>query len=126
MLSMGNSRVFFQCALCRSVITKLLLPLRPDQPICLEDGKAAVPQGFFGIKTREQWSAEGSILVNLSDLVGTRHHPDSHRLNGCCGLDGMDGANLVCANVHEIGTEKSDCWMPHAAVLLDSVVQVNE
>jgi hypothetical protein len=43
-----------------------------------------------------------------------------------CGLDGMDGPNLVCVNGHEIGTEKSDCWMPHAAVLLDSIVRVNE
>jgi hypothetical protein len=123
---MGNSRVFFQCPFCRAVITRPLLPLTPDLPICLADGQAAVPEGFFGVKTPEQWSAEGNILVNLSDLVGTQHHPDSHRLAGCCGLDGMDGPNLVCANGHEIGTEKSDCWMPHAAVLLNSVVQVNE
>jgi hypothetical protein len=123
---MEDRRVFFQCPFCKAAITKPLLPLTPQQPLSLEDGKAAVLVGFFGIKTREQWSAEGSILVNLSDLVGTQHHPDSRRLAGCCGLDGMDGPNLVCANGHEIGTEKSDCWMPHAAVLLDTVVQVDE
>jgi hypothetical protein len=74
------------------------LPLRSDQQLCLEDGKAAVPEGFFGVKTREQWSAEGSMLVNVSDLLETHHHPDIHRL------------------------AESDSWMPHAAVLLDSVV----
>ena len=102
---MADDRVVFQCPFCKAVITRPLLPLRPDQPICFEDGTAAIPEGFFGVKTPE--------------------HPDSHRLAGCCGLDGMDGPNLVCPNGHEIGTEKSDCWMPHAAVLLDSVVQVN-
>jgi|SRR5215831_9113867 len=114
------------CPLCRAVITRPLSPLGPDQRLCLEDGKAAVPEGFFGVKTGDQWSAEGSILVNLSDLVETHHHSDLHRLAGCCGLDGMDGPNLVCVNGHEIGTEKSDGWMPHAAVLLDSIVQVSE
>src|SRR5262249_2134244 len=123
---MEGEHVLFQCAVCQAVITRPLLSLPSDQSICLEDGKAAVPQGFFAIKTPEQWSAEGRILVNLSDLAGTQHHPDFHRLAGCCGLDGMDGPNLVCSNGHDIGTEKSDCWMPHAAILLDSVVQVNE
>jgi hypothetical protein len=126
MLSMGNGRVFFECPICKAAITRPLLPLGPDQQLCLENGKAAVPEGFFGVKTREQWSAKGSTLVNLSDLVGTHHHPDVHRLAGCCGLDGMDGPNLLCANGHEIGTEKSDCWMPHAAVLLGCVVRVYE
>jgi hypothetical protein len=50
------------------------------------------------------------VLVNLNDLVGTEHHQDRHRLNGCCGLDGCDGPNLVCPKGHEIGTERSDCW----------------
>jgi hypothetical protein len=58
--------------------------------------------------------------------VETHHHSELHRLAECCGLDGMDGPNFVCVNGHEIGTEMSDCWMPHAAILLDSVVHVNE
>ncbi len=114
----------FHCPRCKAPITKPLSPLRSDQPLCFEERKAAVPEGFFGVNTCDLWSAEGSILVNLADLVGTHHHP--HRLAGCCGLDGLDGPNLLCVNGHEIGTEKSDCWMPHAAVLLDSVVQIND
>jgi hypothetical protein len=66
------------------------------------------------------------VIVNIADLVSIRRHPDFRRLNGCCGLDGCDGPNLVCTNGHEIGTEKSDCWTPHAAVLLENVVGVNE
>lgn len=56
-------------------------------------------------------------MINLEDAVNTRHHPDTRRLNGCCGLDGRDGLNTVCANGHEVGTEKSDCWMPHVLLL---------
>lgn len=90
--------------------------------LCIEDGKAAVPPGYFGINTPDYWTDGGDrVLVNLSDLVGTKHHDDLHRLNGCCGRDGCDGPNVVCMNGHEIGTEKSDCWMAHAVVLLENV-----
>lgn len=51
--------------------------------------------------------------MNLNDLINSKYHSDSSRLNGCCGNDGLDGINRVCKNNHEIGTEKSDCWMPH-------------
>jgi hypothetical protein len=30
---------------------------------------------------------------------------------------------LLCSNGHEIGTERSDCWMAHGAVLLPAVVR---
>src|SRR6266571_1330633 len=62
-----------------------------------------------------------TVVLIVGILSGTKHHSDYHRRNGCCGLDGMDGPNLVCPNAHEVGTEKSDCWMPHAAVLLENV-----
>jgi len=52
------------------------------------------------------------IVLNLKDTINTKHHSDQSRLNGCCGLDGL-GMNTLCANGHEIGTERSDCWMPH-------------
>jgi hypothetical protein len=31
-------------------------------------------------------------------------------------MDGTDGINKLCANGHEIATEKSDCWMPTAVI----------
>ena len=43
----------------------------------------------------------GRGLVNLTDLVAAKRHPDFHLLNGCCGLDGCDGPNLVCARGHQ-------------------------
>ncbi|HLK64265.1 MAG TPA: hypothetical protein VKU19_12545 [Bryobacteraceae bacterium] len=104
-------------------ITRPLQRLEPGVALCTEDRKDAVPQGYFGVSTRDYWTdGNGRVLVNLKDLVETKRHPDLHRLNGCCGLDGCDGPNLVCAKGHEVGTERSDCWMAHAAVLLEDVV----
>jgi hypothetical protein len=120
---MSEHHTVFTCPVCHVAITTPLLPLGPHQAISLENGKPAVPKGFFGLNNQEYWSVTGRFLVNLGDLVGTGH---SGGANGCCGLDGLDGPNLVCANGHKIGTEKSDCWMPHAAVLLDSVIGVNK
>ena len=119
------ARTIFQCPICRTAITQPLAPLNADQSLCVEDGKPLLPQGFFTI-CKEYWNADGQFIVSLADLVGAGHHLDRARLNGCCGLDGLDGPNLICANGHEIGTEKSDCWMPHAAVLIETVVRVNE
>ena len=57
----------------RSVVafTRPLLPLGPNQSVCLEDGKPAVPQRFFGVSSQEYWSVTVDFLVNLGDLVGT-------------------------------------------------------
>ena len=123
---MTDERISFECPVCRAVITRPLTSLPNDQSICLDDGKPAIPEGFFSTINSEEWRVSGTVVVNLRDLVGTKHHPDFRRLNGCCGLDGLDGPNLVCPNGHEIGTEKSDCWMSHAAVLLDNVIRPNE
>ena len=103
---------------CREAITRPLSPLRDDEAISCEDGKPAIREGFFALGGWDCWSIEG-VLVNLHDLVGIKHHP--HRLNGCCELDGLDGPNLLCPKKHEIGTEKSDCWMSHAAILVKNV-----
>lgn len=119
-------RTIFECPTCHKAITRPLLPLKLDQFVSREDRKPLVPQGFFAINSKEYWTADGRFVVNLADLVGTKRHSDSGRLNGCCGLDGLDGPNLLCVDGHEVGTEKSDCWMPHAAVLLESVIGVNE
>jgi hypothetical protein len=39
---------------------------------------------------------------------------------------GCDGVNTVCGNGHEVGTECSDCWMPHFLHLGRTAVDVNE
>ena len=66
--------------------------------------------------------ATDEFIVNLSDLRNICYHPNRKRTNGCCGLDGCDGRNLICINGHEIGTERSDCWHPHSASLDPSCV----
>ncbi len=114
----------FACPVCGQAITRPLAPLPADCAVCLEDGKAAVRQGFFALSDDDYWTGSfGSPLVNLADLVGTVHHPDTRRIQGCCGPSGCDGPNLVCGQGHEVGTERSDCWMAHGAVLLCQVTR---
>lgn len=65
-------------------------------------------------------------MVNLDDLTGAGWAKDGRRYNGCCGVDGLDGLNLVCPAGHDVGTEKSDCWMPHRAVFDPALVILSE
>jgi hypothetical protein len=119
---MANEGVVFKCPICSIAFTRPLLPLSVDEQIRLEEGKDAVPEGRFGTSSGDYWGAlEGCVIVNINDLIGTKPHPDASRLNGCCGLDGLDGPNLVCENGHEIATAMTDCWMAHAVALVKSV-----
>jgi len=94
------------------------------QAICLEDRQPAVPEGLFALSNDDYWfGSTNCLLVNLEDLTGVQHHPEASRNDGCCGCDGGDGPNLICLNGHEVGTERSDCWMAHAAVFLPSVIR---
>ncbi|MEH7098472.1 hypothetical protein [Neobacillus vireti] len=78
------------------------------------DEEDYIPEGYFVIDNgEEEIRTKGTIIINLKDLINSHYHPDAGRLNGCCGCDGLDGINRVCVNNHEIGTENSDCWMPH-------------
>jgi hypothetical protein len=59
----------------------------------------------------------GVYVVNLGDVVNVQLTSDSHRLNGCCGLDGCDGPNLQCESCKTyIATKMTDCWQPHCIV----------
>ena len=59
----------------------------------------------------------GGYVVNVDDVVNTRLTEDSKRLNGCCGLDGLDGPNLLCERCGaEVAVKKTDCWMPHCII----------
>jgi hypothetical protein len=61
-------------------------------------------------------------LINLADMQNTRHTSNSSRLNGCCGPDGCDGPNTLCLCGVEIGTERSDCWMPTSLSFVPAMV----
>jgi uncharacterized protein (TIGR02996 family) len=107
-------RFTFWCAACGLPLTGPLSPLADPVWLSKEDGTPLVPAGFYW-QAAGDFSAgmEGHYCLNLADLRNTRPHPDHRRRRGCCGMDGCDGANTVCANGHAVGTECSDCWMPH-------------
>lgn len=108
----------FACATCGCVLTRELRVLPRNVPLDQADKHPLLPQGTYRVSSGEfEPERPGDFLVNSADLQNTKHHSDPHRLNGCCGLDGCDGYNLLCPNDHEVGTERSDCWLPHYAVL---------
>ncbi|UPO90151.1 MULTISPECIES: hypothetical protein [Bacilli] len=102
------------CQKCKIVISKEITELKNVSALNNKDQADYIPEGFFIIENGEQdINYKGQIIMNLKDLINSEYHTDSSRLNGCCGYDGLDGINRVCINNHEIGTENSDCWMPH-------------
>lgn len=63
------------------------------------------------------------FILHPDDVPGTSLHPDSRRRNGCCGLDGQDGPNLVCAGCGaDIATKESDCWTDNLVALTAAAV----
>ena len=102
------------CKLCNIEITNHLVELQNLNLLNENDGEDYIPSGFYIVGDgRYDSRSKGRIIINLNDLINSKHHSDASRLNGCCGLDGLDGINTVCINNHEIGTENSDCWMAH-------------
>ncbi|GAB2942384.1 hypothetical protein GCM10027280_33680 [Micromonospora polyrhachis] len=125
----------FTCLRCKTPQTKDLdevqfaeLPepvapsdLQPGEPCpaWLPAGKFAVDPDPFGpphvpSATDERLlvsaGPRNTVLINPADLLVRRLHPNAGRRNGCCGLDGLDGPNLVCSCGAELATQSSDCW----------------
>jgi len=108
---------------CNIPVTAELKELSDNSLINEKEGVPYLPQGYYFISDGSYFTdSESKILINCADLVNCVNHPDGKRLNGCCGLDGLDGPNKVCMNGHEIATEKSDCWIANAVVLENSAV----
>jgi hypothetical protein len=101
--------MIFLCAACQIPISSDIRELLDRNLVSNEDGSDFLPRGYYLIARPDDdmISGQGEFVLNLKDTT------DKSRLNGCCGLDGLDGINTLCANGHEIGTECSDCWMPH-------------
>jgi hypothetical protein len=117
--------MILRCAKCHDAISREIAELQDVSRLSIQDGSEHLPQGFYRIATAEDdviWR-EGEFILNLQDLTNTARHPDYRRANGCCGCDGLDGMNIVCLNGHEIGTECSDCWMPHYAHIPQDTVE---
>lgn len=66
------------------------------------------------------------FILHPDDVPGTALHPDPPRRNGCCGLDGQGGPNLVCAGCGtEVATKESDCWTDNLVALIAAAVSVS-
>ncbi|MCB2379432.1 hypothetical protein LGH70_17670 [Hymenobacter sp. BT635] len=106
------------CRKCKIPLTNDLLELPNRALISEEEGEDYIPQGFFVISDGSYFTnSANQLIINVRDMLNCANHPNPSRLNGCCGLDGTDGPNKICSNGHEVGTEKSDCWMPHAFLI---------
>ena len=110
--------MIFHCKKCGLALTSDLIELKDEKELCLEDEKDMIQQGLFFISKGEfEPERPGDFIVNLKDLINTKQTKKTDRLIGCCGPDGMAGYNILCMKGHEVGTERSDCWLPHHAVL---------
>lgn len=108
----------FACRNCGAAISAPVIVLEDERLLFSSDQVDRIPSGYahketvFANDPAEKW------CINLADARHLRHTDDSRRLNGCCGLDGLDGPNLVCETCGEaVATERSDCWMPHFIAL---------
>jgi hypothetical protein len=110
-------RLFLQCALCPIQVSRVVTPLTDWASLSEEDGHPLLPEGQYLMSSMfldagHTWDSitRDEIILNLDDVLNSQL---GGKRNGCCGLDGLDGINTFCLNGHPLGTEKSDCWMPH-------------
>lgn len=117
----------FHCKACGLVLAEGLTECHEDR-LCFEDGSPMLPSKTFCIsKGKFPPELVGDYLINVEELLNTRLFDEmGGRLNGCCGLDGLDGINHVCQNGHEVATVRDDCWMPSHVILSSKMVAVNE
>ncbi|MCX4750289.1 hypothetical protein OG455_33065 [Kitasatospora sp. NBC_01287] len=118
----------FTCAGCGHPLTGELKEARPSR----DSGRRArhrVAPARMARGTYEVGHAVGQdaglLILHPGDAPGAAPHPDPGRRNGCCGLDGQDGPNLVCAGCGaEVATEESDCWTRNLVALTAAAVAV--
>jgi hypothetical protein len=104
----------FICRNCGSTISEPVVVLEDERLLISSDEVDRLPSGYAYEETVFTDDNSRKWCINLADAMHMRHTDDHCRLNGCCGLDGLDGPNLVCETCSEaVATEKSDCWMPH-------------
>jgi hypothetical protein len=113
-MTLPNS-VVICCRYCGIQLSKEIVQLMDLSLLREADGVDYVPLSYFFVGDGKLFTGTaGKIFINIGDSLNLNNHFDRSRLNGCCGMDGCDGMNKLCKNGHEVATEKSDCWMPHA------------
>lgn len=114
------------CKQCGVEISNELEELFDKSLLKEEDGRDFVPKGYFFWSDGEYiTNSDDKLIINKYDLKNSVNYTDPKRLNGCCGLDGMDGINKTCNNGHEVGKCKDDYWMAHC-VIFDSELIIIE
>lgn len=114
--------IVFRCTNCQQPLTGAVEPgesLRgPEHPPGHGVPSPRMAQGTFTV------NVDGSLLIlHPDDVPGTALHPDARRVNGCCGLAGQDGPNLVCSGCGvEVATKESDCWTDNLVALVATAV----
>ncbi len=110
-------RLSLRCALCNLQVSEVLNPLTDLAMLSEEDGHPLLPAGLYVMSSTfldagHSWDTitRDEIILNLNDVLNCQA---GGVRNGCCGVDGLDGINTFCRSGHPLGTEKSDCWMPH-------------
>lgn len=109
----NGSMPVVSCASCKQPLTGVLreVPMPPAGEKA-ERHRVSSPrmrQGTYSISPKTR-----VIVFNPNDLTGTAPHPEPGRRHGCCGLDGLDGPNLVCEGCGaDVATQQSDCWTDH-------------
>ena len=120
MESAGPEKSVLVCASCGATLSTDLDQLTDPGMLSLADGTQLLPDGLwcfasasiaeeYCLAVAGQWLVSKASTTNLvpTHLLG--------RQNGCCGFDGCDGPNLLCARCNsEVATERSDCWMAHS------------
>lgn len=95
-----------------------------------QSGEPYFPKGYYHLYDEQTMKrmklTKSNYLINITDLINTKNHTNLSRLNGCCGLDGMDGINKLCINGHEVATQFSDCWTMHYVELDAECVDIVE
>ena len=116
--------VVFKCGECETGLTAPVRELTDssvlvdpwETPMDEYGGEDYLPAGSYTVATSDENPRKdhvGHFILNNADTTNIRLHENRERTSGCCGLDGMDGANLLCENGHEVGTKRSDCWTLH-------------
>lgn len=120
----------FRCSGCATPITGAVreapLPDIDFAPSPCDLGRPDCPPriapGTFAVAEPDERELGGLVLARI-DVIGTRYIRSPRRMSGCCGPSGIDGPNLLCGGCEaEVGTESSDCWLPHQVVLKSDAV----
>ena len=116
-----------RCKKCNSILTNDLMQLQEISKLNEVDNEDYIQTGFYFLSDVDFFGdGKEKVVVNKADLINAENHPNKGRLNGCCGLDGLDGLNKVCIKGHEVGTECSDCWMPHYVIFELDLISIEK